>query len=117
MTGACSECGRQARLTRGLCGRDYMRQRRGTGSRREPGVIPLIAEVLAGVPRLPGARCKGRAELWDEVDDPEVVEYATAQCEMCPALAACSSWADSLPARKHPTGVLAGRLVKRENTT
>ncbi|MDI3314491.1 MAG: hypothetical protein QJR12_09480 [Mycobacterium sp.] len=65
---------------------------------------------LRSVPLLPGARCVGRHELFDETDDPAAVEYALNTCRSCPALAACRSWFDALPAGERPAGVTAGRL-------
>lgn len=39
----------------------------------------LLSGALGGIPPLPGARCKGRSDIWDELDDPELVEYASAR--------------------------------------
>lgn len=64
-----------------------------------------LAEALTGVPKLPGARCRGRSLIWDETEDREVVEYAQNQCLACPALAACREWAAT---QKRLTGVVAG---------
>lgn len=65
--------------------------------------------ALKGVPRLEGARCVGRSELFDEVDDPESVEYAVHICRGCPALAACEDWFNGLRPAARPFGVIAGR--------
>lgn len=59
----------------------------------------LIAAALGGIPRLPGARCKGRSRVWDEHDDPELVEYAQSQCQVCRAKPDCEIWFDSLRPR------------------
>lgn len=70
-----------------------------------------LAGALAGIPDLSGARCRGQWSIWDETDNPEVIEYAKNQCEACPALAECREWADSLKPSKRPLGVVAGRVV------
>ncbi|MCV7141404.1 hypothetical protein H7J76_19795 [Mycolicibacterium fortuitum] len=74
---------------------------------------------LFTTPELPGALCRGRWALFDPADrddDHQVVERlhteAVALCSRCPALAACQSWLESLPAHKRPTGIVAGRLVE-----
>lgn len=78
----------------------------------------LLAAVGAA-PALPGARCRHRSHLFDEAgkdEPPGVVEERHAQalglCRICPALASCSEWFDSLPAPKRPTGVVAGIVNK-----
>jgi len=74
--------------------------------------------ALAGVPRLDGALCRGRPELWDEAADrepaAEVAErhaYALAACGQCPALTTCAQWLDGLKPSQRPPGVTAGRLL------
>jgi len=49
--------------------------------------------------------------VWDETDDPEIIEYAIAQCQICPVLEDCRSFVDSLKPSKRPVGVIAGRVV------
>lgn len=78
-------------------------------------VVEILSAVLAGAPSLPGARCRGRSYLFDEAakdEPPAVVEQRHAQalglCRICPALASCQQWYDSLPAQKRPPGVVAG---------
>lgn len=75
----------------------------------------LIA-TLAGVPSLPGARCRGRHHLFDPAafgENPDTVEQRHTQalglCSHCPALNSCSDWLDSLPPRQRPHGVIAGQ--------
>ena len=51
--------------------------------------------ALAGIPRLPGALCRGQTETFDAADDDQLVE-AIELCRRCPALAPCSAWADTL---------------------
>jgi WhiB family redox-sensing transcriptional regulator len=69
-----------------------------------------------GIPRLPGARCRGRHELFDPPlpGPPEPIwrrqAEALAECRRCPALAACRAWFDELPPRRRPEGVIAGQI-------
>jgi hypothetical protein len=71
--------------------------------------------AIAAIPRLPGARCRGRHELFDpwdanDPDRPDVEEEALALCRCCPALAGCEAWFDSLGSKQRPHGVVAGRV-------
>jgi hypothetical protein len=70
----------------------------------------VFAELAAGMPDLPEARCKGRSAIWDEYDDPQLVEYALNQCLGCPVLTDCQAWLDSLRPSQRPTGVCGGIL-------
>lgn len=72
-----------------------------------------------GVPSLPGARCRGRARLFDPGRKGERTEIvaqrhaqATAMCHRCPSLDACRDWVDSLKPSKRPGGVVAGRVIE-----
>lgn len=80
--------------------------------------------ALAGAPALPGARCRGKAHLFDEAAHGEAAEtveqrhaQALALCRSCTALASCSSWFESLPRTKQPTGVIAGKLHRADTGT
>lgn len=92
---------------------------------RHGGVRPVnpadLFAALAGIPRLPDALCVGLPEAFDPAEHGEStadVEYrhrtALNLCAECPALSRCSDWFDSLPARKRPEGVTAGRVFVRE---
>lgn len=77
-----------------------------------------IISAMAGVPVLSGARCRGRHALFDPQHGSEPDEIAQARhrqalalCAHCPALAACQWWVDSLPPRRRPRGVVAGRII------
>ena len=70
---------------------------------------PLL-EAMRGIPKLEGAKCSGEWAVFDETDNPEIVEYACHLCASCDALAACREWFDSLPRTRRPEGVVAGRL-------
>nr|WP_220096340.1 WhiB family transcriptional regulator [Mycolicibacterium fortuitum] len=54
-------------------------------------------------------------------ETPESCRYRTtaakALCATCPALSACRSWLESLPAQERPTGVVAGLVIKRPGGT
>lgn len=75
--------------------------------------LAALVGALARVPALPGARCRGRAELFDGDDGPdgERTRRAAAVCQACPALTPCSRWADSQRANTLD-GVIAGRLYR-----
>ncbi len=75
---------------------------------------------MLGVPALPGAKCRGRSQLFDEqakTEPHDVVEQRHAQakllCTVCPAFDPCRRWLESLTPAKRPTGVVAGRVVAR----
>ena len=75
--------------------------------------------ALIGCVALPGALCRHKAQTFDEArpDEPAaVVEARHAQarglCQRCPSLDACTGWVESLPARRRPTGIVAGRLYR-----
>lgn len=83
-----------------------------------------IAAICAGVPRLPGALCRRRAELFDARDD-ETTRQATELCARCPARQPCAAWASTL-AYNEAYGVLAGQrrvwvshpsLIRKPNAT
>lgn len=85
--------------------------------RSEPGLLPLLAEVLEGTADLSGAACAGRPELFDEAgpdEDVQTVRYrhqaAARICARCPALDRCRRWAES---QKDLGGmVVAGRAPR-----
>lgn len=69
-------------------------------SRMDPeGTIQLLTEIVRGVPSLPGAACRGRHELYDELPagrgperaaaEQERVAAAVMVCCGCPARSAC----------------------------
>lgn len=83
----------------------------------------LLAD-LAAAPRLPGASCRGHAQLYDRTtenshahDTREARAAALALCQACPALPACRRWLDRLPPDQRPTGVVAGQLIAEDKTT
>ncbi len=76
-----------------------------------------LLSALAGVPVLPGARCRGRHALFDPRGEGEPADAAEARhrqalglCQRCPALPECQRWVESLPPRHRPFGVIAGQL-------
>ncbi|ULE32585.1 hypothetical protein [Mycobacterium sp. IDR2000157661] len=83
-----------------------------------------MSALLAGVPDLPGARCKGKADLYertvavqradgeptrDELDTARAA--ALALCAECPSLVPCRAYVDGLRPSQRPHGVIAGRVV------
>ncbi|UQE74631.1 WhiB family transcriptional regulator [Gordonia sp. PP30] len=73
-----------------------------------------LAELLADQPDLTEAACRGQWALFDpaaEDEDHAEVEArhhrAAAICSRCPALAACRDWAERIPPKHRPPGVLA----------
>ncbi len=75
-------------------------------------VAEVLDELAHDIPNLPGAACRGHAELFDVAgrDDP-AVERAQAVCAACPALRDCRRWLAGLPRLVRPCGVVAGRYV------
>lgn len=79
-----------------------------------------IVGSLGHIPDLPGARCRGRHELFDATiagtrdTRPDDLQYARAAavrlCQACPALDACRAWFTALRPDERPHGVVAGRL-------
>jgi hypothetical protein len=61
-----------------------------------------LLAVWHGVPRLPGALCRGHP--WDDLPD----AAAASICHRCPALYLCRAWADQQP-ENSLHGVIAGR--------
>lgn len=101
------------------------RPRRGAASDGPPAgaLTPLpefLAALAAALPSLPGARCRGRGELFDATisgvrgaphEDLEYARNAALRlCHQCPALLACTRWLESLPTDQRPLGVIAGRI-------
>jgi len=84
------------------------------------GALADLLDALGAAPTLPGARCRGRWELFDATIHesrgalPDEVTYARQAalqlCVTCPALAACTTWVESLPPRQRPHGAIAGRV-------
>ena len=85
--------------------------------------------LLAGIPALPGARCKGRSDLFErtvgehrmtgrltktEVDDAR--REALRVCGACGAQTPCRAWLSSLPASRRPPGVVAGVVITAGGT-
>lgn len=78
-----------------------------------------LFDALGMAVALPGARCRGRHQLFDEAQPGEDVDNANDRhsralvlCAECPALAKCADWVDGLPKRDRPTGVVGGRVIR-----
>ena len=85
-------------------------------------VVAIMGELSSTIPDLPGARCKGQSRLYDRTigalrGPRQLTEMARKQalptCSICPVLAQCRTWYDSLPASERPAGVVAGVLNTR----
>lgn len=83
---------------------------------RPEGSIELLAAILGDTVKLPGARCIGKAELFEpkrEDESPQSArrrhDLAAAECAACPALTECREWVASLASRQRPAGVVAMR--------
>jgi hypothetical protein len=84
---------------------------------KAPNLDELISALAQAIPELPGARCRGRHELFDLAppwEDDDTRRYRTDAakrlCGACPALIACGTWFDGLEPSDRPSGVIAGRL-------
>jgi hypothetical protein len=71
------------------------------------GVVGLLCAIFAGgPPRLSGAGCMNRADLFDAANAvSDDIARAKAICRRCTCLAACAEWAEG---QKHLVGVVAG---------
>jgi len=75
------------------------------------------ADLLAAAgttPRLDGAACRGRPELFDLDANAAAADLdrAKAICDtVCPAQPACTAWVASTPPHLRPAGVVAGELL------
>jgi hypothetical protein len=80
--------------------------------------LDAILDAVGAAPCLPGAKCRGRHHLFDPAapgEDPDTVAARHAQalslCRYsCQSLARCESWLASLPPRRRPYGVTAGKV-------
>lgn len=70
-----------------------------------------VFAALGTIPALPGARCRGRAHLFDGSDGlrGERTRQAAQLCSGCPSLDRCRDWTDRQPDNTLH-GVFAGRL-------
>lgn len=86
--------------------------------------------LLASIPALPDAPCKGRSDLYERTIGDRSQgrsagspELENARCEAlrlcndrCPALASCRAWLGALPATRRPRGVVAGLVITSSGT-
>jgi hypothetical protein len=68
--------------------------------------LELTAAILRGTPKLPGALCRQRTDLFDG-DNEHDAHQAAELCGHCPAREPCAAWADTL-AHNQAHGVIAG---------
>ncbi len=69
--------------------------------------VELTAAILRGTPKLPGALCRRRSDLFDGADDQDARDAAEL-CGRCPAREPCANWADTLR-HNQINGVIAGQ--------
>lgn len=84
-------------------------------------IADLFGE-LAAAPRLDGALCRGKADIWDmppsssrdpDPDDTaQRIAFAIGACQRCPALSRCRAWVSGLRPSQRPAGVVAGQLCE-----
>lgn len=83
-----------------------------------------LRPLLAGIPDLRGAPCKGRSNLYERTIGEHrmtgrltkaELENARSEalriCASCPALDPCRAYLGALPAARRPRGVVAGLVV------
>lgn len=84
-----------------------------------------LLPILAGIPDLPGARCKGRSGLYERTVGEHRMAGRLTKTELenarrealqvcrngCPALEPCRAWLDALPLSRRPAGVVAGVVI------
>jgi hypothetical protein len=66
--------------------------------------VDCYAAIVRDVPKLDGALCKNKSELFDDEDS---AANAIALCHQCPAFAECAQWSAQLKCSEK-SGVLAG---------
>lgn len=76
--------------------------------------IDLLRDLTA-TPDLQGAACVDQLDVFDACLERGAAARAAYPrairvCAGCPALRACSDWVESLPMRRRPIGVTAGRV-------
>ncbi|QIP43662.1 hypothetical protein G9444_6419 [Rhodococcus erythropolis] len=77
--------------------------RRRSGSRKEPGTLSLLAEILENRPNLPEAKCRTHWDLFDDIAAGKATNddkhFARGLCSRCPHLTECPD-ALTTPRRK-----------------
>lgn len=83
-----------------------------------------MAALVGKIPDLPGARCKGEADLYEATVGVRPVDGRPAKqeteaardtalrlCATCPALDSCRAWLAAQPPSRRPRGVIAGEVI------
>lgn len=87
--------------------------------RATPSPVAELFADLGHFPYLPGARCRGRSDLYDrtvpDVPDRPVAAQALHEAlricrDECPCLVQCVAWFNSTDPVDRPHGVVAGRI-------
>jgi hypothetical protein len=73
------------------------------------GTVAILAAILAGTPRLPGAACRDHVGLYDAAadGDRDAAQQAIEICRRCPVLETCARWISDTHPRRPPPGVWA----------
>lgn len=73
------------------------------------GTVAILAAILAGTPRLPGAACRDHVGLYDAAadGDRDAAQQAIDICRRCPVLETCARWISDTHPRRPPPGVWA----------
>jgi len=100
-------------LLRALAGPELQAQTQTeTQTEGEAMSAPLagVLDAIGAGPDLRRGLCVWSWHIFDEVDDPVIIDQAIALCRQCCVLGKCSEWVNSLPASKRPVGVTAAVL-------
>lgn len=75
------------------------------------GTVAILAAILAGTPRLPGAACRDHVGLYDAAadGDRDAAQQAIEICRRCPVLETCARWISDTHPRRPPPGVWAAQ--------
>ncbi len=87
--------------------------------------LDSLLGALRSAPNLAGNACHGVHDLFDATirsgpgrvskDCIEARQEALALCDECPALIACRTYVERLPAHLRPPGVVAGLVIDRRD--
>jgi WhiB family transcriptional regulator, redox-sensing transcriptional regulator len=78
-----------------------------------PPWFALAEAILWRLPKLDGARCLGRYELFDGGGrNAETTHTAISICHACPALPQCDRCVASLPIDRRPPGITGAKYRK-----
>lgn len=85
--------------------------KRGGAKDRDDLLADLLIRVLQPTVPLPGAACRGKAEIFDPDAPAELHAQAAQICAQCPIAGQCADWVAS-QARNTVSGVIGGNLYR-----